>query len=701
MFCVRSRVVLSLVRAPPPSRPFSRDGPLPFQRVLPQLPCVLPLLPRLSALSRVAACLRRAVAPPSLTPPISPRALPVPLPVQAPCRTRKTSRSFASGVTALLLARVRLALLCVALADSLLAHSPARAHPDASPRTPRTDRPLTLALALASFARPMAFYVPFALLALCTGQTVSPTTSPSPSPSCSASPGFFCSGGSALICPIGAYCAGGSALNVSCYPVTACTVAGLSAQPPCYWKVSTLAGSGVSGYANGLGGAAIFNKPRGVSFDSSNNIIVTEDTGCRIRNISCTAGSCVTALVAGSGSVSFNDGNGAVASFRYPSSAISDPFGNIYVGDTGNHRVRVIFSGLVGTLAGNGAAAYTNGVGASASFRSPVGLAFDNLGNIYVGDYSNHRIRYLQQNGTVSLVAGSGSPSWLDGVGLVAAFNYPQGVTFVGGLLYVADYLNHRLRVVSPNGTVTTLAGSTQGYADGQGAAALLKFPYQLASDLTGIYVTDAGNSRIRFVTMSGFVRTIIGNGAAASFDGFGLLASIDVNGGVSVSSVGALAIADYNNNRVRGALCIPCPSSFYCFSGAPVLCPAGSYCPLSSINATLCPKGSFSNAGASNCTLCPAGTSTSSVGSTSCQQCPGGHYCPAGTSSWARLNCGRGSYCPDGSGAPTPCPFQVPPTGGWGALQVQGPAFLVETAHCLNHCFWNFTSGDGMLSKC
>ncbi len=101
------------------------------------------------------------------------------------------------------------------------------------------------------------------------------------------------------------------------------------------------------------------------------------------------------------------------------------------------------------------------------------------------------------------------------------------------------------------------------------------------------------------------------------------------------------------------------------------------------------------------NFTLCPAGTFTSATGSTSCQQCPGGHYCPTGTSSWARLNCGRGKYCPDGSGAPTPCPYQVPPTGGWGALQVQGPAFLVETSHCLNHCFWNFTSGGGMLSKC
>ena len=130
--------------------------------------------------------------------------------------------------------------------------------------------------------------------------------------------------------------------------------------------------------------------------------------------------------------------------------------------------------------------------------------------------------------------------------------------------------------------------------------------------------------------------------------------------------------------------------------------CTPGTYSNAGASLCSPCPNGSFSSrAGAANCTPCAAGTYTSTTGSTSCQQCPGGHYCPTGTSSWARLNCGRGSYCPDGSGAPTPCPYQVPPTGGWGALQVQGPAFLVETARCLNHCFWNFTSGDGMLSKC
>ena len=94
----------------------------------------------------------------------------------------------------------------------------------------------------------------------------------------------------------------------------------------------------------------------------------------------------------------------------------------------------------------------------------------------------------------------------------------------------------------------------------------------------------------------------------------------------------------------------------------------------------------------------CPAGSQLP-PGAAACAPCPGGHYCAAGA---PRRACGRGSFCPDGSAAPAACPLQVPPAGGWGAQLVQGPAFVVETAHCLNHCFWNFSAGaDGLLSRC
>jgi hypothetical protein len=163
------------------------------------------------------------------------------------------------------------------------------------------------------------------------------------------------------------------------------------------------------------------------------------------------------------------------------------------------------------------------------------------------------------------------------------------------------------------------------------------------------------------------------------------------------VNSSGIPHITDQFNHKIR--YIYTCPASYYCSSGTPVLCPAGSFCPLASIDAILCPAGSYSAAGASSCSPCTPGTFSSLPGTATCRSCPGGHYCPAGTSLWADFNCGRGSFCPDGSSAPLPCPSEVPPSGGWGALQVQGPAFLVETALCLGHCFWD-ASADA-LSKC
>jgi hypothetical protein len=156
---------------------------------------------------------------------------------------------------------------------------------------------------------------------------------------------------------------------------------------------------------------------------------------------------------------------------------------------------------------------------------------------------------------------------------------------------------------------------------------------------------------------------------------------------------------------------CAACPAgTFSATQGAAnasacLLCEAGRFSAAPGSNSSAaclaCDAGSFSAGGATSCTSCAAGTFAKRPGAAACQACPGGHFCPAGTASWARLNCGRGNYCPDGSAAPLPCPLQVPPAGGWGALRAQGPAFLVETAHCRDHCFWNASSGDGRLSKC
>ena len=310
-------------------------------------------------------------------------------------------------------------------------------------------------------------------------------------------------------------------------------------------------------------------------------------------------------------------------------------------------------TGVLSNFAG-GLCGYSNGIGGL--FGGISGIAFDSTTRfLYLADYSNYRIRVLDTlSKSISDLAGNGIAGSQDGMGTAATFDFFNtmsnlAVDPVTSNVILADVHNCRVRQIQPSGLVTTIAGRVCGYANGFGTSAQFSGTGSVAVANGNIYVGDS--SYLRLLT------------------------------------------------------CVPCPGSFYCYSGGPIICPSGSYCPMSSINPTPCPAGKFSAvtgaATDATCTPCAAGTFTAATGSASCQQCAGGHFCPAGTSSWARLNCGKGNFCPDGSGAPTPCPYQVPPTGGWGALQVQGPAFLVETARCLNHCFWNFTSGDGMLSKC
>ena len=249
---------------------------------------------------------------------------------------------------------------------------------------------------------------------------------------------------------------------------------------------------------------------------------------------------------------------------------------------------------------------------------------------------------------------------------------------------------------VSSSMNATVLSGDgVSGYRDGNSSFARFSALRGLAFDTASAVLFAIDSNRIRMIDCATGSASTVAGGATASFaNGVGTTSLFASPVGIAVQWSGGLVVADSGNNLIRKVSCTPCSASpgYYCFTGVPIRCPAGSFCPLGSTSAIICPKGSFSAAGASNCTLCSPGTFTSATGSTSCQQCPGGHYCPTGTSSWAFLNCGRGNYCPDGSGAPTPCPYQVPPTGVWGALQVQGSAFLVETARCLNHCFWNFT---------
>jgi serine/threonine-protein kinase len=208
-------------------------------------------------------------------------------------------------------------------------------------------------------------------------------------------------------------------------------------------------------------------------------------------------------VLAGSGSEGFADGAGAAAQFNVPVGVAVDGEGNIIITDTGNQRVRKITpDGTVSTLAGSGMQGFADCAGAAAQFNGPWGVAVDGEGSIIIADRRNHRVRKLTRDGTVSTLAGSGRAGFADGAGAAAQFRYPYGVAVHGeGSFIITDHGNHRVRKITRDGTVSTLAGSgMQGFADGAGAAAQFNYPRGVAVDGEGSFIiADTGNHRVRW----------------------------------------------------------------------------------------------------------------------------------------------------------------------------------------------------------
>jgi sugar lactone lactonase YvrE len=264
--------------------------------------------------------------------------------------------------------------------------------------------------------------------------------------------------------------------------------------------VTTFAGTaGSKGSADGTGTAASFNGPTGVAIDGSGNVYVADKDNHLIRKIT-SAG--VVTTFAGSGSGGSTNGTGTAASFYFPQDVAVDGSGNVYVGEEGNHLIRKITSvGVVTTLAGSGSKGSADGTGTAASFNNPMGVAVDGSGNVYVAERSNHLIRKITSAGVVTTLAGSGSQGSADGTGTAASFNEPHGVAVDDdGNVYIGDYSNHRIRKITSAGVVTTLAGSgSQGSADGTSTAASFRSPLGVAVDGSGnVYVGEHNNHLIR-----------------------------------------------------------------------------------------------------------------------------------------------------------------------------------------------------------
>jgi prepilin-type N-terminal cleavage/methylation domain-containing protein len=314
--------------------------------------------------------------------------------------------------------------------------------------------------------------------------------------------------------------------------------------------VSTLAGSGVSGYTDATGTAAQFNQPRGIAISPSGVIYVADRYNYRIRSV--TSAGVVTTLA---GSIAgYVDGTGAAAQFNNANNVAVDASGNIYVADSTNQRIRKITAGgVVTTLAGSGTAGSADGTGTAAQFSQPMGVAVDAAGNVYVADYGNSRIREITPGGVVTTLAGS-TAGYADGTGASGRFNSPYGVAVdASGNVYVADYSNNRIRMVTQAGVVTTIAGSTSGYVDATGASAKFSSPTGVAVDTPGnIYVADQGNQRIRKITSGGVVTTLAGTGIAGYADGSGLSAQFNDPIGIAVDASSTVYVTDTSGYRVR-----------------------------------------------------------------------------------------------------------------------------------------------------
>jgi len=224
-------------------------------------------------------------------------------------------------------------------------------------------------------------------------------------------------------------------------------------------QTALLAG-GTQGDAPGTGSAAMFNVPRGIVYDPIRNLVMVADSQShRIRQV--TLSGVMSTFAGQQASGGLANGTGAAAKFNYPQGMTIDNAGNIYIADTLNHAIRKMDqTGNVTTLAGGGTGAVgqngyldSNGalnVGTAARFNSPMAVAVDSTGNVFVADSANNRIRKITPSGYVSTVAGTGTAGYLDGIGTDAMFSAPRGIAIGSdGRLYVSDTSNNRLRVIS------------------------------------------------------------------------------------------------------------------------------------------------------------------------------------------------------------------------------------------------------------
>jgi uncharacterized repeat protein (TIGR02543 family) len=307
------------------------------------------------------------------------------------------------------------------------------------------------------------------------------------------------------------------------------------------------------------------NIPSAVASDGKGNIYVALRAAHQVVRIDSSG---ILWVVAGTGALgtqgpSGDGGPATSATLSVPLSLAFDSSGNLYIADAGSNRIRMIdASGIIHTFAGNGANANSGdgGLATSASLKTPSAIVFDAIGNLLIADTGNNEIRMVSPLGIITKVAGVGTAAYDgdNGTAATAAFSGPTGVAVdQAGNIYVADTGNQRVRMIATDGTTSVIAGTgTKGaFGDGRLATtATLSSPGALIFDTTGnLYIADVGNDRVRRITSDGKIANYAGTGKAGADGDGGWAVAANLNlASIAFDPQNNLIIADGSNYRVR-----------------------------------------------------------------------------------------------------------------------------------------------------